>query len=103
MTVWIKQGVCGDLSFQMQKARGELAVLYASHGNDFYITSIREGNHSPGSYHYIGQALDFKRQKMLKGELVDKLFGLTTRIGGKFDVIEYSDERDIFHVEFDPI
>lgn len=103
MTVWIKQGVCGDLSIQMQKALGKLVTLYADHALDFFITSIREGNHSGGSLHYIGHAIDFKRQGVPRDEIAGEMVLLAARIGGRFDVVEYSDVRDIFHVEYDPI
>lgn len=103
MTVWIKQGVMGDLSLQMQKALGQLIEVYTDRGLDFFITSVREGNHGGGSLHYIGHALDFKRQGVPKQEIVDKMILLAARIGGRFDVVEYADIRDIFHVEYDPL
>jgi hypothetical protein len=95
MTVWIKQGVMGDLSREMQKAQGRMVNLYASKGLDFFITSVRESNHSGGSFHYIGMALDFKRQGVSMQEI-------DAALGAGFDVIEYTDARDIFHVEHDP-
>lgn len=103
MTVWIKQGVMGRLSFHMQKAQGELVSLFEEHGEDFFITSVEEGNHSGGSFHYIGCALDFKRMGVPKKEIEIRLRLLAHRIGGRFDVVEYEDSRDIFHVEYDPL
>lgn len=95
MTVWIKQGVCGSLSPPMRRCKGRLVALYASKGLDFYITSKREGEHHPASCHYEGDALDFKRQGV-------SLWEISNASGRDFDVIEYDDERDIFHVEWDP-
>lgn len=95
MTVWIKQGVSGDLRRPMRRCKGRLVTLYASQGLDFYITSKREGEHHPASCHYEGDALDFKRQGVAKDDVVKTA-------GPGFDVIEYDDERDIFHVEWDP-
>ena len=95
MTVWIKQGVLGRLSPPMRRCKGRLVRLYASRGLDFFITSKAEGNHDDASCHYEDDALDFKRQGMLLND-IQGAAGMT------FDVVEYSDIRDIFHVEWDP-
>lgn len=95
MTIWIKQGVMGDLSPQMRRCKSRLVSLYTVMGKDFYITSIREGNHDPASCHYEGDALDFKRQGVKKSKIIEAA-------GSGFDIVEYTDSRDIFHVEYDP-
>jgi len=102
MTIWIKQGVLGTLNPYMMKAKGKLVDLYSVHGSSFYITSVMEGNHRAGSYHYEGGALDFKRRGVTKEEIKLCLEPLEIRFDGRYDVIEYPD-MDIFHVEFDPI
>ena len=94
MTVWIKQGVTGDLSREARRGLGRCARVYERKGLDFFITSIREGNHSAGSFHYDGGAFDFKRQEILISELRQEL-------GKDYDVEEY-DNLNIFHVEYDP-
>ena len=93
-TTWVKDGVMGDLHPVMQKCKGRIIRLYYSKGLDFFVTSIKEGNHQPGSFHPIGYAMDFKRQGVAKSEIVEAA-------GQGFDVVEYSDNRDIFHVEWD--
>lgn len=96
MTVWYKQGVCGDLGHQMRRCKGRLVALYRYKGLDFYITSKREGNHDDASCHYEGNAIDFKRQKVAKVEI-------QKTAGSDFDVVEYeNDKGDIFHCEYDP-
>lgn len=95
MTVWIKQGVLGNLSPPMRRCKGRLVRLYENEGRDFYITSKGEGNHISDSCHYEESAIDFKRQGLRKSTI-------QSVCGDGFDVVEYSDERDIFHVEFDP-
>lgn len=95
MTVWLKEGVLGDLRRDARRAKGRLVRLYETYGLDFLITSLREGNHSPGSCHYEGDALDFKRQGVPRE-------AIKGACGPGFDVVEYSDSRDIFHVEWDP-
>lgn len=95
MTVWIKQGVLGSLGPETRRCKGRLVKFYERIGLDFFITSLGEGNHHPASCHYEGQAVDFKRQGVGKATIVD-----ICEVG--FDVVEYTDSRDIFHVEWDP-
>jgi len=95
LTVWFKQGVCGTLSPMMRRCKGRLVQLYQRHNKDFYITSIRDSNHADASCHYEGDALDFKRQGL-------QIHLIIAEAGRGFDVVEYSDARDIFHVEWDP-
>ena len=99
MTVWIKQGVLGRLSPPMRRCKGRLVDFYEARGLDFFITSKGEGNHCSSSCHYEDNAIDFKRQRVAKEDIeviCEKLYK------NCFDVVEYSDIRDIFHVEYDP-
>ena len=96
MTSWVKEGVLGRHGPEMRRCKGRLIRYYASKGLDFYTTSICEGNHSPGSCHYEGDARDFKRQGIKKHEIKEIC-------GPGFDVVEYENARgDFFHVEWDP-
>jgi len=96
MTVWIKQGAIGDLQPVMRKCVGRIAKLYDSLGKHLYITSMRDSDHSPGSLHYDGLAVDIKRKSVAKDEI-------TKAVGIGFDVVEYDfDKGDIFHIEYDP-
>ena len=95
MTVWLKEGVLGGLAPETRRCKGRLVDLYTKLGLDFYITSKGEGNHNRASCHYEGQAVDFKRQRVEKTAIVEAC-------GKGFDVVEYTDQRDIFHVEYDP-
>lgn len=91
---WIKTGVCGDLHPIMQKAHGKIVSHYESLGiKNFFITSRRDGNHIPGSFHYIGLAEDFGKHRLITR------FELQHLLGNDFDIIEYDDH---FHVEYDP-
>lgn len=92
MNTWIKRGVLGDLTPITQKGLGKLIKLYHNNGLDFYITSVKEGNHSEGSFHYIGQAFDFRKQEVN----INKIRGL---LGPDWDVIN---EKTHFHAEYDP-
>ena len=96
ITVWYKYDVFGDLTIPMRKCHGRIVALYEREGRtDFFVTSKRDGKHSHGSLHYDGNAEDFKRQGISYGEI-------RNACGENFDIIEYTDERDIFHVEYDP-
>ena len=67
MVVWVKRGVTGDLQTPMQKGLGEIIDLYDTRNREnFFITSLREGNHGFNSLHYIGLAVDFLKQGILK-------------------------------------
>ena len=93
--VWVKQGVCGPAARQIRRAIGVLAELYGTYNDDLFITSICDSTHAAGSLHYDGNALDFKRRNV-------HIKAIREVLGADFDVIEYTDVRDIFHVEYDP-
>lgn len=90
--VWLKQGVVGELSREMRRAVGVLSKLYANEGLDLFITSVQEGNHSAGSLHYDGRAIDFRKASIT-------LQQVKTAVGPGYDCV---DEADHFHVEWDP-
>ena len=92
--IWERQSVCGDLQIPMQKAQGHIARLYNIKNHPLMISSRRDGEHSPGSLHYIGLAEDYlDRDKILtKWEIV-------ATIGFGFDVVEYPWG---YHVEYAP-
>ena len=93
MTVWIKQGVIGDLQTVAQKGFGRVAKLYKDYGGDLFVTSIRESNHSPGSLHYIGLAFD------IRPLISVKLISIKKVLGHGWDVV---DEGNHIHCEYDP-
>ncbi len=93
MTEWIKAGVCGDLSHQAQKCKGRIIKLYESQGLDFYLTSAREGNHGPGSFHPIGDAFDFRYGVGISESSVLKA------AGPGFDIVFH---KSHIHCEWDP-
>ena len=96
MSTYYKEGTWGRLSPQMRRGKGKLASLYKSKGLNFLVTSKMDGNHSASSCHPEGDAIDFKRQGVPKIDITE-ILDMTL-----FDVVEYRDKRDIFHVEYDP-
>jgi len=96
MSVWVKEGVCGDLSREMTKEHGRCVKFYASKGLDFFVTSRKEGNHIPGTFHYRGDAEDF-RARGISYEL------LADHISAGFDLVQFwVGDVAFFHLEYDP-
>jgi len=94
MAMWIKQGVFGALEPEAAEGQRQMRKLFASKREDLYITSIREGTHSDGSFHYDGRAWD---QRMNKNVTIDEM---RAALGGNnFDIVL---ECDHVHVEYDP-
>ena len=57
----IKAGVnIQGLHISMQKVMKAAELIYKRHNQESFITSGMEGNHSAGSYHYFGMALDYR-------------------------------------------
>jgi len=92
--IWYKQGVIGDLSIPMRKGLGRVARLAEQRGEDVFVTSLREANHSLGSLHYDGNAVDIRPlRKTSVAEVLEVL-------GDKdFDVVN---EHNHWHLEYDP-
>lgn len=64
MRVWYQRGVYGELIPEAAEGFRQLCKLWARYDSgklgDLFVTSIREGSHSPGSYHYSGRAFDIR-------------------------------------------
>jgi hypothetical protein len=93
MTEWIKAGVCGRLNHQAQKCKGRIIKLYESNGLDFYLTCVEEGNHSPGNFHQIGDAFDFRYGVGISESSIRQ------SAGPGFDVVFHQNH---VHIEWDP-
>lgn len=92
MATWLKRGVFGDLTWGAADGLRYVERLYARKKKDLYITSIRDGTHSPGSLHPQGDAWDMRKEGVSKKDIV-------LALGKDFDVVEY---KWGFHVELDP-
>lgn len=116
MSVYIKQGVMGSYSRPIAWALGKIHKRCRKTYLELLITSIREGNHSAGSVHYLkpsdavdcvpaviirkstwanweGSAPIYPTLEELKEDLSHG------RFANQFDIV---DEGDHFHVEYDP-
>ena len=70
--------------------------VYEKAGHDFTITTCVDGQHSRGSLHYAGAAIDVRTRDVPAGDLPK----LVSRIlGPDFDVVL---ETDHVHLEFQP-
>jgi hypothetical protein len=92
MSTWIKEGVFGELNRAAALGLRNVRKLYDLKNKDLFITSIREGTHSAGSLHSIGDAWD----QRANGVTVDEI---KKALGPSFDVV---DESDHIHCEYDP-
>lgn len=92
MAVWFKQGVFGELRPEAAEGLRRTERLYAARGEQVYITSIREGTHSPGSFHPQGAAFDMRPGSVLAKDH-------KAALGPDFDVVDEPTHR---HVEYDP-
>lgn len=73
--------------------------VYSALGVDgCVITSVTDGEHSPGSLHYVGYAVDFRipSDRRVARQLSGGIANALTR---EFDVVL---ESDHLHIEFQP-
>ena len=97
MTVWIRIDVAGDLQPVAAKARGKVAAIYESHGEDLFVSSQREGKHGIVTLHHDGWAFDVYPPKENWRDRVKT--DIKASLGPQFDVL---DEGNHIHVEYDP-
>ena len=106
MAVYVKIDVHGleNLHPTLWKLHGYIQSQYEKKGKDVHITSIGEGIHRNGSFHYIGRAIDFRREGFTKRDIRSMINDWCQRYGynpNDFDLLEYQ-IKGIFHLEFDP-
>lgn len=70
--------------------------VFRRQGFEAVITSTFEGNHGPSSLHYSDEAYDLRKPAAPPTFVLAKL---KESLGPDFDVV---DERDHFHIEYDP-
>jgi len=63
------------------------------------VTSAFDGQHKPGSLHYVGRALDFRIWDVPSEERADLAAHIRDRLGPDFDVVL---EANHIHIEYDP-
>ena len=72
---------------------------FMGRGANCVVTSGMEGQHSHGSLHYVGQALDFRTGSMSREQASEIAVEIREGLGVDFDVVV---EQGHLHVEWDP-
>ena len=96
-------GVVLILSPEMERAIGPIAAAHYSCGvtRGPLVTSGAEGEHSPGSLHYSGNALDFRTRDLTSYQVVCLVGRISQALGPDYDVLDEYDPPHL-HVEYDP-
>ena len=92
--IWIEQGVIWDLQPVAQE--GFRRIVRAAK-KDVFVTSGKEGDHSPASLHYSGLAWDMRSCGLTKNQMYWVLPGGEL----KWDIIYYPTWKG-YHIEYDP-
>mgnify|MGYP001097663456 CR=1 FL=1 len=72
---------------------------YAEVGCELMLTSGIEGQHSVGSLHYAGSAVDLRTLNVPTGKLQPLIEKIRVAVGPDFDVVL---ESNHLHIEFQP-
>jgi len=97
MSNWIKQGCYGELTPETAEGLRKVSKAFAARGEDLYITSLREGTHSPASFHPSGRAFDLRYPKW--GTPQEVVLALHKSLGCDFDIVA---EGNHLHIEYQP-
>jgi hypothetical protein len=74
--------------------------VFSTYGLEAVITSAIDGEHSPGSLHYTGSALDYRTRFFATRADAEEAAGeVREALGPDFDVVL---EDTHLHIEFDP-
>lgn len=63
------------------------------------ITSLTDGKHSRGSFHYVGMAVDFRTKHLTESKLGRLKQLIAPSLNNEFDIVW---EADHLHIEFQP-
>ena len=81
-----------------------VAELYRHHGHGWIITSINDGYHSHTSFHYSGNAIDYRTKHIPRDKVEDLAKDIKEALGVDFDVIleSLNETNEHLHVEYQP-
>jgi len=93
----LKMGVSvRRLRRRIRRALPAVEGIFREFGYEAVLTSTDEGNHSPGSLHYAGLAVDVRLPPDNEMAIVAKL---KVKLGHDYDVVH---ESNHIHIEYDP-
>jgi hypothetical protein len=96
----IKRGVNADgLQPEILLAIIEAREIYRDLNAELIITSLLDGKHMPGSFHYKGLAVDLRTRHLTKTDRALVAARLRVALGPEYDVVL---EKTHMHVEYDP-
>lgn len=95
----IKEGVSLiGLKIIMRKVLITADHIWQKYGQELVVTSGTDGEHSAGSLHYYGYALDFRTRYFTEEEVKKVSVELRKLLGSDYHVVEHSTH---IHVEYD--
>jgi hypothetical protein len=94
----IKKGVImSGLQLPMRKALIEANHVYNFHNQELVITSAIDGEHSAGSYHYYGYAVDLRTRYFTDNEALDVAKKIREKLGNDYTVLF---ETNHIHIQY---
>jgi hypothetical protein len=73
--------------------------LFTRRGYSMVITSLLDGQHSRGSLHYKGLAVDLRRRHLSEEHVKEIFEEMKESLGSRYDVVL---ESSHYHIEYDP-
>lgn len=73
--------------------------IWRDHAQELVVTSATDGNHSTGSLHHTGEAVDLRTRYFQRGESEEVAEELRAALPDSYDVVN---EGTHMHVEHDP-
>jgi hypothetical protein len=81
------------------KAFARIEEVYQHFGEEAVITSLNDGNHMKGSFHYKGLAIDLRTRYFDYPTIEMVMIELKLKLGDEYDIIF---ETNHIHIEYDP-
>jgi len=78
----------------------DVITIFDDLKKDMVITSLNDGKHMQGSYHYKGLAADFRIWNLSPYRPIDVRDMIQELLGKDYDVVL---EKDHIHLEYDPV
>jgi len=95
---WLDSVKFNDLQPQTVLALFRVDEVYTKFGYEFWITSLNDKTHAPGSLHFKGRAFDCRTKNVDADILVSLHAAIAACLGPQFDVVL---ESDHIHVEYE--